>query len=88
MDTPERTIKDLQNISNGMIGKVFYHKCEDDTRYYRTIRLHFNPFSNSLQKQVSNPVYGEPPDGIPPLPPSLFGRLNAMCLSNSYESFY
>ena len=84
----ERTIQDLQNISNGMIGKVFYHKCQDDKRYYRTIRLHFNPFSNSIQKQVSNPVYGEPPIGIPPLPQSLFGRLNGMCLSNSYEVFH
>ena len=37
----ERTIQDLQRISNGMIGKVFYHKCEDNTNYYRTIRLHF-----------------------------------------------
>jgi len=84
----ERTIQDLQNISNGMIGKIFYYQCKDDIRYYRTIRLHFNPFSNSIEKQVSNIVYGTPPEGMPPLPPSLLGRLNGMCLSNSYESFH
>ena len=71
-----------------MIGKVYYHKCEDNKNYYRTIRLHFNPFSNSIQKQISNPVYGEPPDTLPPLPPTLFGRLNALCLSNPDEVFY
>lgn len=84
----ERTIQDLQNISNGMIGKVFYHICKDDPNYYRTIRLHFNPFANKIQKMVSNPVYGTPPDGIDPLPPTLFGRLEGMCLSNPNESFY
>lgn len=78
----ERTIQDLQRISNGMIGKVFYHKCEDDSRYYRTIRLHFNPFSNSIVKQISNPVYGIPPEGIPALPPGLLGRLTGMRLDD------
>lgn len=71
-----------------MIGKMFYHKCEDNDKYYRTVRLHFNPFSNSIQKQVSNAVYGCPPDGMEALPPTLLGRLNAMCLSNSQESFH
>jgi len=84
----ERTIQDLKNITNGMIGKVYYHKCEDDNRYYRTIRLHFNPFSNSIQKQISNPVYGEIPPGIEALPPTLLGRLNGMCLSNQDEMFH
>ena len=78
----ERTIQDLQRISNGMIGKVFYHKCEDDSRYYRTIRFHFNPFSNSICKQISNPVYGEPPVGIPPLPPGLTARTCGMRLDD------
>lgn len=78
----ERTIQDLQNISNGMIGKVFYHRCDDDKKYYRTIRLHFNPFSNSIQKQISNPVMGEPPDGLEPLPPGLLGRLTGMKLAD------
>lgn len=84
----ERTIQDLKNITNGMIGKVYYHKCEDDTRYYRTIRLHFNPFSNSIQKQVSNPVYGEVPPGMEAMPPRLMSGLNGMCLSNYDEMFH
>jgi len=83
----ERTIKDLQNITNGMIGKVFYHRCEDDKNYYRTIRLHFNPISNSIQKQVSNPVYGEPPDTLPPLPPNLFSNLHRLTIQDGC-SFY
>ena len=84
----ERTIQDLNNITNGMIGKVYYHKCEDDNRYYRTIRLHFNPFSNSIQKQVSNALYGDPPVGMEPMPPRLMGGLNGMCLSNEDEMFH
>lgn len=87
MDTPERTIQDLQQISNGMIGKVFYKVCDDNNNYYRTVRLHFNPFSNSIQKQVSNPVYGVPPDGIPALPPMLLSRINCMNLEYG-TSFY
>jgi hypothetical protein len=82
MEYPERTLQDLQNISNNMIGKIFYHRCEDNPKYYRTIRLHFNPFSNSIQKQVSNAVYGEPPEGLSPLPPTLFGRLSALRMSD------
>jgi hypothetical protein len=84
----ERTIQDLKNITNGMIGKVYYHRCEDDKNYYRTIRLHFNPFSNSIQKQVSNPVYGEVPPGMEAMPPRLMGGLNGMCLSNYDEMFH
>ena len=78
----ERTVQDLKTITNGLIGKVFYHVCDDDSNYFRTVRLHFNPFSNSIQKQVSNPVYGTPQDGMEALPPGLLGRLNGMCLSN------
>lgn len=84
----ERTIQDLKNITNGMIGKVYYHRCEDDKNYYRTVRLHFNPFSNSIQKQVSNPVYGEVPPGMEAMPPRLMGGLNGMCLSNYDEMFH
>ena len=78
----ERTLQDLQRVSNGMIGKVFYHRCDDNKKYYRTIRLHFNPFSNSIQKQISNPVYGEPPEGLEALPPGLLGRLTGMKLAD------
>ncbi len=78
----ERTLQDLQRITNGMIGKVFYHRCDDDKNYYRTIRLHFNPFANTIQKQISNPVYGEPPIGLEPLPPRLLSSLTGMCLSD------
>ena len=84
----ERTIQDLRNITNGMIGKIYYHRCEDDKNYYRTIRLHFNPFSNSIQKQVSNPLYGDPPIGMEVMPPRLMSGLTGMCLSNYDEMFH
>jgi len=74
----ERTIQDLNRWNNGMIGKVFYQICPDNNRYYRTIRIHHNPFTNHLQPQISNAVMGLPPDGMEPINPLLLTRLMRM----------
>jgi len=71
----ERTAQDLQQWSNGMIGRVYYEKNSRNEKEYRTIRLHFNPFCNKLIPQYSNFVEGIPPSDMPQLPPNLLGSL-------------
>ena len=59
----ERTIQDVKQV-NGEIGKIYYYRCPDNNNYFRSIRLHFNPWVNAITPQVSNPIYGEPPEGL------------------------
>ena len=59
----ERTIQDVKQV-NGEIGKIYYHRCPDNNKYFRSIRLHFNPWVNAITPQLSNPIYGEPPEGL------------------------
>ena len=59
----ERTLQDVKQV-NGEIGKIYYHKCPDNNKYFRSIRLHWNPWVNAITPQISNPLYGEPPEGL------------------------
>ena len=59
----ERTLIDVKQ-QNSEIGKIYYHRCPDDNNYFRSIRLHFNPWVNAITPQISNPIYGEPPEGL------------------------
>ena len=72
----QRSIGDLQQWSNGMIGRMYYQKDEKDDKQYRTVRLSFNPFANKIVPQWSNLVVGVPPEGMKPLPPNLLGSLS------------
>ena len=73
--TGERTSLDNQRWHSGLIGKVFSHKCPDNDKYYRSIRVTHNPFTNSLHPQISNPIYGEPPEELKPISPMMLTRL-------------
>lgn len=48
----------------GMYGKMYFMRCEDDARYYITVRMGFDPLRRVMKPEVSNPVYGDPPVGI------------------------
>ena len=72
----QRTVHDLNQWSNGMIGRMYYQKDEKDDKQYRTVRLSFNPFANKIVPQWSNLVVGVPPEGMKPLPPNLLGSLS------------
>jgi len=72
----QRSIGDLQQWSNGMIGRMYYQKDEKGDKQYRTVRLSFNPFANKIVPQWSNLVVGVPPEGMKPLPPNLLGSLS------------
>ena len=65
-------------------GQVYYSLCPDDPKKFRTIRLHFNPYTQSLRPQVSNPVEGVPPPEIEEMSPLLLQRLMRVPQSNIY----
>ena len=69
-----RTVQDAKQWDS-TIGKIYYHRCKDDSRYFRTIRVVHNPFTNANQPQVSNPVYGDPPPTVPEIPPMMLTKL-------------
>ena len=60
------------------IGKIYFVKCPNDSRYYRTVRIHRNPFTGNNQTQVSNEIMGTPPDGMQEIPPLMRNKLMSM----------
>ena len=83
--TAERTSIDNQNCHSGLIGKMLYHKSPDNDKYFRSIRVAHNPFTNSLQPQISNPIYGEPPEELKPISPLMLNRLMKTQMSSSFH---
>ena len=60
------------------INKVYYSICPDNENYYRTIRLHRNPFTGNIESQVSNVVFGDPEStGLDPIPPLMRSKLQS-----------
>ena len=81
----ERTQLDNKIMHNGSIGRIFYHICPDNDKYFRTIRIAHNPFTNSLQPQISNAVYGEPPPELQPINPLMLNRLMRQSQMNCFH---
>ena len=73
--------------SSGLIGKIFYEKANDDSRYFRTIRVGWSGFANKMNLQYSNFVMGEPPEDMQPINPRLRSAINTMQF-NGNNSFY
>ena len=65
-------------------GQVYYSLCPDNPKRFRTIRLHFNPYTQSLRPQVSNPVEGVPPPELEEISPLLLQRLMRVPQSHIY----
>ena len=66
------------------IGKIYYSICEDDPRYFRTIRIHKNPLTGTIQPQISNITPGSPPPDMEEIPPLMKNRLMSMNNMNPY----
>ena len=49
-------------------NNLYYIKCPDNPKHFRTIHIIYNNYSSSLKGRLSNSVYGEVPDGIEELP--------------------
>lgn len=71
----ELTDLDHKNF-NSHVGKTYYALCPDNNKYFRTVFIKRNPFTQSLQPLISNPIYGVPPDGVPQISPLMLQRLN------------
>ena len=57
------------------IGKIYYSICEDDPRYFRTIRIQRNALTGNLQTQVSGITPGSPPSDMDEIPPLMKTKL-------------
>ena len=73
----ERTHLDAKQW-NSQIGKIYFTRCPDDKRYFRTIRIANNPWTGALQPQITNPIMGEPPPELPEIPKLMLSRLMRM----------
>ena len=76
-----------QSWGKSLVGQTFYSRCPDDSRYYKTIYIRFNPFTNALQPMISNAIYGTPPDGMEEINPLLLSRLTRLTNVNSFRDY-
>ena len=81
----EQDTKQLVPNLQSQIGQVYYSKCPDDSRYYKTILIKHNPFTNALQPLMSNPIFGEPPDGMSEISPLMLSRLSRLTSSPFFD---
>ena len=68
---PERTMQDMKQWNQGLIGKVFYELDPTDKNKFRTVRVAWNGFANKITPQVSNWHHGTPPEGSEPYHPKI-----------------
>lgn len=69
-------------------NQVYAVVAQDDDRYYRTIIIKQNDFTNGFSLKVSNPVYGVVPDGIQIIAQhSVFKQMREMNAFQSLEAF-
>tara|TARA_B100000674_G_C37888792_1_gene937947 strand:+ start:885 stop:1292 length:408 start_codon:yes stop_codon:yes gene_type:complete len=73
------------------VGEVVAVKAQDRDHYYRTVLIKKIDFNNRHQAMISNPVYGEVPDGIKVVSQDqVFKRirdLNAVTTETSLDAF-
>jgi len=68
-------IASQQKWGKSLAGQTFYSICPDNDKYYKTIFIRFNPFTNAMQPMMSNAIYGTPPDGMEEINPLVLQRL-------------
>jgi len=75
---------DIKNFNKDLVGKTFYVLCPDDDKYFRSVYVRYNPFTQSLQPYISTPVAGVPPAELEPISPLLLSRLMRSQLQSTY----
>jgi len=75
---------DIKNFNKDLVGKTFYVLCPDNDKYFRSVYVRYNPFTQSLQPHFSTPVYGVPPTELDPISPLLLSRLMRSQLQSTY----
>ena len=69
-------------------NQIYAVVAEDDPRYYRTVMMKQNNFTNGFSLNVSNPVMGIVPDGIQVVAQhAVFKQMREMNAFQSLEAF-
>lgn len=76
-----------QQWGKSLAGQTFYLTCPDNDKYYKTIFIRFNPFTNAMQPMISNPVYGIPPEGMDEINPLILQRLLRLQHTATFQGF-
>ena len=74
-DPNNRTYLDMKMWDKN-IGKTFYQTHPQDKNQYRTVYIMWNAFVNAPRPMISNFITGTPPDGMEPINPLYFSKLN------------
>ena len=86
MDLRQQQMQNDASKNHSLIGKEFYVRCPDNSKYFRTVYIKRNPITGLINRMMSNPVYGEPPDGIPEMSPKLLTQLSSMSNALPYTT--
>ena len=76
-----------RKMGSSLAGQTFYSICPDNEKYYRTIYIRFNPFTNAMQPMISNPVYGIPPEGMQPINKTMLASMMRMQMKGDFRDF-
>ena len=68
------------------VNKIYWVKCPDQPDWYRSVRIHKNPFTGHHQTQLSNPAPMPPPPDMPEIPPLM--RTKLMRMNNALPHTY
>jgi hypothetical protein len=69
-------------------NQVYAVIAQDDDRYYRTVTIKQNDFTNGFSLLVSNPVFGSVPDGLQVIAQhSVFKQMREMNAFQSLDAF-
>lgn len=87
---PKKAGKPMYEAENkpnlqSQVGKVYYSICPDDNRYYKTIFIKHNPFTNALQPLMSNKIFGTPPAEMDEISPLMLQRLMRVANSSLFS---
>ena len=76
-----------QSWGKSLVGQTFYNRCPNDSRYYKTIYIRFNPFTNAMQPMISNEIFGEPPNTMEQINPLMLQRLLRLQQTTTFQGF-
>ena len=86
MDLRQQQMQNDASKNHSLIGKEFYVKCPDNSKYFRTVYIKRNPITGLINRMMSNPIYGVPPEGIPELPELMRNKLSSMSNALPYTT--
>ena len=80
----ERPYRIRHKNFNKQVGKTYYVLCPDDKRYFRSVYIRYNGFTQQIQSHSSTPVMGVPPEELEPISPIMLSRLMRAQLQSTF----